>query len=164
FDNMIAATDPKMSATNRLVLATEYVRLLVMAGEAERLKLDQGPGFHELEQFMRLKILEQQLTRYLEQESKAISKDEIADYYREHPARFEQASLERIYIPKQGPWTTVEAAQPIRQRAAQGEDFDALEREIWRAQGRTSGVPLTRMGTFRRADLAEAQQKIFDLK
>lgn len=164
FDNMIAATDPNMSAPNRLVVATEYVRLLVMANEAERLKLDQSPAFLELEQLIRLRALEQQLMRYLDKESAAISPQEIAAYYQEHLARFEQASLRKIYIPKQGQWTKLDAAQPIRQRAAQGEDFDALEREVWAAQGHPSGSPLTRMGTLRRADLTETEQKVFELK
>ena len=164
FDHLIAATDPNMSATNRLVVATEYVRLMVMAGEAERLRLDQTPSFRELERLLRLRALEQLMMRYLEKESAAISHDEVAAYYQEHPARFEQASLRRIYIPKQGQWTSIEAAQPIRQRAVQGEDFETLQREIWTTQGRTSGAPLTRMGTLRRADLAEAEQRIFDLK
>jgi PPIC-type PPIASE domain len=164
FDNLVAATDPNMSASNRLVVATEYVRLWVMAQEAERLKLDQTPAFQELEQLLRLRALEQQLMRYLNKESTAISPQEIAAYYQEHLARFEQASLRKIYIPKQGQWTKVDAAQPIRQRAAQGEDFDALEHEVWSAQGRPSGAPLTRMGTLRLADLAESEQKVFDLK
>ena len=164
FDNLVAATDPNMSASNRLVMATEYVRLRVMANEAERLKLDQTPAFHELEQILRLQALEQQLMRYLDKESAAILPQEITAYYQEHLARFEQASLRKIYIPKQGRWTQADAAQPIRQRAAQGEDFDALEHEVWSALGRPSGAPLTRMGTLRRADLAESEQKVFDLK
>src|SRR5262249_46634478 len=41
FGSLITALDPKMPESNRLALATEYVRLLTLAQEAERLKLDQ---------------------------------------------------------------------------------------------------------------------------
>src|SRR5262245_34176655 len=37
FDSLITALDPKMPESNRLALATEYVRLRAMASEAERL-------------------------------------------------------------------------------------------------------------------------------
>src|SRR5262245_42760484 len=41
FDNLIVALDPNMPASDRLVLATQYVKLLVLGHEAERRKLDQ---------------------------------------------------------------------------------------------------------------------------
>lgn len=163
FDNLVAALDSKMPASNRLVLATEYVKLLIMAREAEQLKIDQDPEFRELEQFTRLQLLERQLVRRLEKESSAISQEEIAAYYQQHPAQFAEGSLRKIYIPKQGQWSTVEAAQSIQRRAARGEDFDALEREVWAAQGRTAGAPATRTGTLRRSALPEVEQRVFDL-
>lgn len=164
FDSLVNALDPKMPESNRLVLATEYVKLLVMGREAERLKIDQDPAFRELVEFTRLQLLERQLVRYLERESSAISQVEIASYYQQHLSHFEEGSLHKIYIPKQGPWSTVEAAQTIQQRAAKGEDFDLLQREVWTSQGRPAGAPLTRTGTLRRSRLPEAEQKAFDLK
>ena len=164
FDNLIAALDPRMPASNRLVLAAEYVKLLVMSREAERLKIDEDPAFRELEQFTRLQLLERQLVRYLEKQSAAISPAEIAEYYQQHQSRFEEGSLRKIFIPKEGPWSTTDAVQTIQQRAAKGEDFDALEREVWAKQGRTAGAPLTRTGTLRRSALPEVEQKVFDLK
>lgn len=164
FDNLVAALDSKMPESNRLVLATEYVRLMVMAQEAERLKIDQDPAFRELEQFTRLQLLERQLVKYLEKQSAAISPAEVANYYQQHLSQFEEGSLRKLYIPKEGPWSTMEAAQSIQQRAAKGEDFDALEREVWTRQGRTTGAPLTGMGTLRRSVLPQIEQKVFDLK
>lgn len=164
FDNLIAALDSKMPDSNRLVLATEYVKLMVMAHEAERLKIDEDPAFRELEQFTRLQLLERQLVKYLEKQSAAISPAEIADYYQQHLSQFQEGSLRKIYIPKEGLWSTMEAALSIQQRAVKGEDFDALEREVWTKQGRTAGAPLTKMGTLRRSVLPEREQKVFDLK
>jgi hypothetical protein len=135
-----------------------------MGREAEELKLDEDAGFQEMLRFSRLQLLERQLVRYLEKESSAISQAEIEEYYRRNPGRFEEGSLHKIYIPKQGKWSTLEAADTIRQRAAKGEDFDALQREVWTSQGRLAGTPLTHTGALRRSTLPASQQSAFDLQ
>jgi hypothetical protein len=164
FDSLIAALDPNMPESNRLILASEYVRLMVMGREAEKLKLDQAASFKELEQFTRLQLLERQLVRYLEKESSAVSEADVAQFYQQHPANFEEGSFRKIFIPKQREWSTIEAAQTIQQRALKGEDFDVLQREIWSSQGRPAGSPSTHTGTLRRSTLPSAQQAAFDLK
>ncbi len=164
FDNLIAALDPRMPESNRLVLATEYVKLLVMGREAERLKIDEDSSFRELVSFTRLQLLERQLVRCLEKESSAISPADVVAFYREHPSQFEEGAFRKIYIPKQGQGSTAETAQAMQHRAAKGEDFDALQREIWTSQGRTAGAPLTHTGTLRRSTLPPTQEKVFDLK
>jgi PPIC-type PPIASE domain len=164
FDTLTAALDPNMPQSNRLVLATEYSKLLVLGQEAERLKLDQDPAFKQLLDFTRLQLLERQLVRAVEAESSSISQAEIAQYYREHPSSFEEGSFLKLYMPKQGKWLAPEPAQTMQQRAAAGENFDKLQQEIWAALGRPSGAPLTQMGTLRRSNLPEGLQKIFALK
>jgi hypothetical protein len=164
FDNLIAALDANMPESNRLVLATEYTKLVVLSHEAERLKLDQEPAFKRLMEFTRLQLLERQLVRALEAEASSVSTAEVAQYYREHSSSFEEGSFLRLYIPKEGKWSVPEQAQTIQQRAAAAENFDKLQQEIWAAQGRPSGAPSTQMGTVRRSNLSEGLQKIFDLK
>src|SRR6267378_2523218 len=164
FDNLIAALDPNMPESNRLVLATEYTKVLVLSHEAERLKLDQEPAFKRLVEFTRLQLLQRQLVRILEAEASSISAAEVAQYYREHPSSFEEGSFLRLYIPKEGKWSAPEQVQTIQQRAAAGDNFDKLQQEIWAALGRPSGAPSTQMGTARRSNLPEGLQKIFDLK
>src|SRR5262249_3754359 len=97
-------------------------------------------------------------------ETSSISPQEIAQYYRDHRENFEEGSFSRIYIPKQARPSEEELAQAIQQRAAKGEDFDLLQREVWTAQGRPSGAPSTRTGTLRRSSLPAQVQKVFDLK
>jgi len=164
FDVLIAALDPHMPESNRLVLATEYAKLLVLGNEAERLKLDHDPAFQQLMAFTRLQLLERQLVRQLEQQASVISSTDVAQYYREHLSSFEQGSFLRLYIPKQGKLSAPEQAAVIQKRAVAGENFDQLQQEIWIAQGRPSGAPATRTGVVRRSNLPQAIQKIFDLK
>lgn len=163
FDSLIAAIDPNMPENNRLQLATEYIKLLVLGREAERLKLDQDPALTKLIEFTRLELLERQLVRSLEREACSTSAAEATSYYREHPTQFEEGSFLRLYIPKEGAWSSNEQAEAIRQRAASGGDFDKLQREVWAALGRPSGAPTTQTGTLRRSNLAQHLQVIFDL-
>lgn len=163
FDTLVTALDSRMPDSNRLILAGEYVKLLVMQREAQKLKLDQDPAFRELVEFTRLQLLERQLVRHLEQESSTISRDEIAAFYQQRPSNFQEGSLRKIFIPKQGQWSSVEAVRAIQQRAANGEDFDKLQQEVWTAQGRPAGAPLTRIGTVRRSTMADPDQKAFEL-
>ena len=164
FDSLMAALDPNMPESTRLVLATEYAKLLVLGNEAERLKLDQDPTFQQLLAFTRLQLLERQLVRQLEQQASVISPAEISQYYHEHPANFEEGTFLKIYIPKQGKWTSSELSEAIQKRAAAGEDFGKLQQEVWTAQGRPSGTPATQTGKIRRSNLPDALQKVFDLK
>ena len=164
FDSLIAALDPHMPESNRLFLATEYAKLLVLGNEAERLKLDQDPTFKQLMAFTRLQLLERQLVRQLEQQASQISQADISGYYREHLTDFGEGSFLKIYIPKEGKWTSSEQAELIQKRAAGGEDFGKLQQEVWTAQGRPSGAPTTQTGTIRRSNLTVTFQKIFDLR
>ena len=164
FDRLITALDPHMPESNRLALATEYAKLLILGNQAERLKLDQDPAFQQLIAFTRLQLLERQLVRQLEQQASQISPADIAQYYREHSADFAEGSFLKIYIPRQGAWSTPEPAAAVQKRAASGEDFGRLQQEVWTAQGRPSGAPATQTGTIRRSNLSQPLQKIFDLK
>ena len=162
FDSLIAALDPAMPDSNRLNLATEYARLLVLGEEARRLKLDQQPQFKELEEFTKLQLLERQLVRALGTEAATVSKDDVEQYYKQNAASYELGSLRRLFIPKTGSTGELAQAEGMRRRAAKGEDFDFLQSEIWSAQGRITDRPSTRIGPVRRPLVPEAQQKMFD--
>src|SRR5579871_59962 len=164
FDSLIAALDPNMPESNRLVLANEYIKLLAMGHEAERLRLDREETFRKLEEFTRLQLLQRQLIRSLESQASSMSQEDIAHYYQEHQAAFEEGSFRKIFIPKQGKWMEPGQAETLRERAVKGEDFDLLQREVWAALGRPSGAPTTHTSTLKRATLPNAVQGIFDLK
>jgi hypothetical protein len=165
FDRLITALDPKMPESNRLALATEYVRLLAMAGEAERMNLDKTPEFKMLEDFTRLQLLERQLVRKLTQDTQ-VSDAEVAEAFQRNQKEYEEGVVRRIVLPKTS--TAVasaqfEEAEKIRQRAIAGEDLEQLQREIWSRNGH-GPVPATRMGPLRRSALPSGAQEVFDLK
>ena len=165
FGKLITALDPKMPESNRLALATEYVRLLTLGREAERLKLDQTPEFKILEDFTRLQLLERQLVRKLSADS-LVSEAEIAQVFVRDQKEYEEAVVGKILIPKgtvNSP-SGLQEAEGIRKRAIAGEDLDQLQREIWTTKGHGSPAPSTRIGPLRRSALPVAAREVFDLK
>ena len=103
-----------------------------------------------------------------------VSTEEIAAYYKENSTRYEQAELDRIFIPR------VNGKQPkagadfekkalaiataIRERAAKGEDMAKLQVEAYQSLGMTP--PLTTdMGMVRRTALPRAAESdVFSLR
>jgi parvulin-like peptidyl-prolyl cis-trans isomerase-like protein len=166
FDQLISALDPKMPESNRLALATEYVRLLTLAREAERLKLDQTPEFKILEDFNRLQLMERQLVRKLSADS-SVSESEVAEAFAKDQKEYAEGIVRRIMFPKEAANSTTnerQEAEAVRKRVVAGEDIDKLQGEIWRAKGRTGSMPSTRLGPLRRSALPPAAREVFDLK
>lgn len=165
FDSLIAALDPKMPESNRLALATEYVRLLALANEAERMNLDKTPEFKMLEDFTRLQLLERQLVRKLSQDTQ-VSDAEVSEVFQRNQKDYEEGVVRRIILPKTSGAPVseqFEQAQKIRNRAIAGEDLDQLQRETWTTYGHGQ-VPSTRMGPLRRSALPLGAQEVFDLR
>jgi len=61
FEKLIDALSPNMPAPARRQLATRYAMGLVMAHEAHKMGIDQGPRFEELLRIARLQVASQQL-------------------------------------------------------------------------------------------------------
>ena len=84
----------------RREFATRYANALVMAKKAEQMGLDKGQSFEEQMKVARIQILSQELNREIQREASQISDKEIAEYYQDNSSYFEQAEVERIYIPR----------------------------------------------------------------
>jgi parvulin-like peptidyl-prolyl isomerase len=166
-------------------LASSYPKLLVMAHEAEARGLDKGERFEEKLRFARLQILSQELVREFQEEASKVSEKDIADYYRANSAAFEQASLERIFVPlrkrvdlpqeKAGEQTAgqmqMEAeeamkkeAEIVRTRAAAGGDFADLQKAAYDAAGMKSDIPAPKLGKRLRTSVPPGHVSVFDLK
>jgi PPIC-type PPIASE domain len=189
FEKLADAIQPNMPGNVRQRLASAYPRLLVMAHEAEKRGLDKQPQFQESMQFMRLQILSQELTRTLQEEAGRVTDKDISEYYQKHSQDFEQATLQRIFLPvrkhvapgaepaKEGSKAAdsavldqasqevmIKEAQALRARAAAGENFDKLQKEAFEAAGYNQSPPSTSMGKLRRGGLAQNHALVFELK
>lgn len=187
FEKMIDAVQPGMPARMRRQFATRYANALVMSEKGEQMGLDKGPDYEEHMKLARLQVLAQELNKALQQKAGEISDKDIEDYYHANLSKFEQADLERIYIPKtqQLPESKenekkteaeeqkqTEAsekvmkteAEKLRAQAAAGGDFAKLEDEAFQTAGIKTGSPTTSMGKMRRTMLPPDQVSIMEMK
>jgi hypothetical protein len=193
FEALANALQPNMNAQTKRRLADVYPRLLVMAQEARKRGLEDKAAFKELVQFNRLQILSQELGRTLKEEADNVPQTEIEKYYKDNPEAFEQATLLRIYVPKDKQEPPAKAdteakeetaedtakdagkqkadeeamkttADDIQKRAAKGEDFDKLQKEAYQAAGIQGAAAPTNIGQMTRNQIPVNQRAVLDLK
>jgi len=168
-------------ANSRLV--KRYSDLLLYARKAREIGLDKDPAVQEEVRFATLQVLSGALTRRFRAQAGDISDAEVEKTYKEHPDRFEQADLQRIYVPKgkqHAPDPNLKAAtkpdpaadeaemkavaEKIQKEAVAGGDFQKLQDEAYQAAG-IQDSPSVDMGTVTRAQIpAEYKEVIFGLK
>jgi hypothetical protein len=184
FESLANALQPNMNPATKRMLADRYPQMLILANAAHKRGLDTSPGFKKVVQFYRSQILAQELARSVKEQSEKVSQADIDKYYKGNPGEFEQASLQRLYIPKQ---KQVEAAgdkpesksadqgkadeealkkeaDALRTRAAAGEDFDKLQKEAYEAAGLKGTPPQTNIGQLTRDELPVSHRAVMDLK
>ena len=176
FDDLLNIVAPGRQATPAMKqsFARAYAELLALDRAARDSGIDASQQYRETMQWLQQKTLADMLRRRLEKESDTISDAEIEAYYRERISRFETVKLRRLLLPK----SNFAAADPIkfeqesqriaarlRERAADGEDLERLQKEGYEALAFPGAPPATEVGDRRRADLpSEVCEEIFSLK
>lgn len=183
FEKLVNAVQPNMSARARREFAIRYANALVMARKAEQIGLDKAPSFEEQMKVARVEILSQEMSRKIQVEASQISDKEIAEFYKDNSSSFEQAEVDRVYIPKtretvaapakasddeQQPSQSAEQvmkdlADQLHARAMAGEDFSELQTEAYKIAG-ISASPNSNLGKIRRISLPPSQAWVMDLK
>jgi hypothetical protein len=157
-----------------------------MAQAAEIHGLEKSPRVQQRIAFARLQILSQEMVRQIDEDSAKIPEKQIADYYHDHSAEFETATLERIFIPNRkrevspadeknipealearGHQSEAEInrlAENLRAKAVAGENFLALQNEAYTAAGMTDVPPNSSLGQVRPNSIPPGHASVFDLK
>jgi hypothetical protein len=178
FESLVDSVAPNLPPSSRKQLATQYGIALAMVRKAHEMGLDQGARFQELMRVARVGVLTKELSQNLQEKASHVSEDDIAKYYRDNDAAFQEADLQRIFIPRsrqlaeskekpsddEAKKLQLEAeegmkkeAEAVRARAAAGEDFDKLQEEAMIASNLKTKPP-TKLGKVRRSSLpAKAQ-------
>jgi len=100
FEKIVEGLQPTLAPAARRNLANKYSWYLKMSTAAEQRGLDKGPSFEEKMHYARMQILSQELSSAVQADSQKVSDEDVADYYKKNEASYEQASLQRIYIPR----------------------------------------------------------------
>jgi PPIC-type PPIASE domain len=181
FERVMATIHPGTVAPElKHQLSISYPRLMVMSQQAEKRGLDRTPSFADKLRFARMQILSQELVRDFEKQSAKVSDAEIETYYQANSVQFEQASLERVFIPrmaqpKPGESVTVESqeasqaslstlSQQLHERAVDGESFSQLQRQAYEAAGIKGDAPGPDLSKARLKSLPPAHAAVFQLK
>src|SRR5581483_8195330 len=185
FESLANALQPNMNPATKRMLADRYPKMLVFADAAHKRGLDADPNFKKVLQFYRLQILTQELARSVKEKAEKIPDTEIAKYYKDNTAEFEQADLQRLYVPKDKQVEAASADKPevksaeqqkadqdalkkeadsLRARAAAGEDLDKLQKEAYEAAGMKGTPPQASIGKLTRNELPVSHRPVLDLK
>lgn len=183
FEKLANALQPGMPPQVRKQLASAYPRLLVMSKEAQRRGLEKDAHYLETLKFAKLQILNQELTRKMQEDAAKVPPADIDAYYKSNGAAFEQAAVQRVFVPKtkkieskdtasdeykakvkEGEDAMTKEADDLRVRAAAGEDFDKLQKEAYEAAGIPNNPPATSIPKVRRGNLPPTHASVFDLK
>lgn len=188
FEQLLEAINQShMPPPVRRQLATQYAMLVVMANEAHKMGVDKGPKFEQQLRIQRMQAMANQLRQALQEKAGDVPDKDIEDYYHKNAASYEQASLQRIFIPRsrqldtskdkekpteaetkkrqeEGDAAMKTEGEALQKRAAAGEDFNKLQEEAFTFAGLKAKAPQTSMGNLRRASLPPTQAAVFDLK
>jgi PPIC-type PPIASE domain len=100
FEKIADALQPGMPPAMRRQLATRYGWALKMSVAAEKRGLDKTPAFEEKVRSARIQILAQELINALREDSNKVTDADIEDYYKKNTSSYEQATFERIFVPR----------------------------------------------------------------
>jgi parvulin-like peptidyl-prolyl isomerase len=184
FEQLLEAIAPAAPPAARRQLASRYASGLVMAEQAHEMGLDHGPRYEELLKISRIQVLSQELVKHLQEKSSTISDTEVEDYYRSNGPAYQEADVQRLYVPrskqadpkeklsgedaKKREQESQEAmkkeAESLRTRAAAGEDFDTLQKEASSMAGMSTSASNPKLGKVRRTTLPSEQSSVMDLK
>ena len=160
---------------NRVALANQLVRVLVLAQEGKRRKLDETPAFKTQLMFQQANVLASMAAEQISK-SGAPNEADLKAYYDTHKADFEQVKARHILVRMQGSPVPVQPgqkdlsdgealakAQELRKRIQGGEDFAAVARSDSDDVGsRPNGGEL---GSFHKGQMVPAfEQAAFAMK
>lgn len=176
-DALVDAILPSADQEIRAQFAINYARLLAAGEVAKRRKLDTQVSVQkEIEarqKMARLQVLASSLYKSFQVESVNVPQAEILRYYAAHAGNYELGDVQRLTIPKSGPANKEQSvdeaaakakAQGYRARAAAGEDFDALQQEIYKDMGINAVPPSTKWTGVRKGSLPPDQARVFELR
>jgi len=172
FDKLADAINPQMPIASRRQLANQWAQSMVLSSVAQTRGVDTNPVNADVIQLERMRVLSQLLLRDLQAEAAKVPQPELEKYYNEHPDAFEEATLKRLFIPKNRPEAKAQLdeaglkaeADKIRVRAAAGEDLEKLEKELYQADGIKGDPPPVNLNGVRREALPPSQAAVFNLK
>lgn len=187
FEKIVDSVQPNLPPRARRQFATRYADALAMSKKAEAMGLDHTASFDERMRLARIQVLSQELNKAMQEKASQVSDEDIADYYKKNQEKFEEAEMDRIYVPKSQEFPDEEGdkklseadqdkrtkdseqsmkaeADKLHARAVKGEEFGKLQEDAFNAAGIKTGAPTASLAKMRRTMLPATQVAVMDLK
>ena len=182
FEELVNAINPRMIKLERHQLAQNYAKMLALENEALRDGLDKKPEMQALLRYVRASALGGGAYRQVVREAADNSPKQVEEFYKANQASYERYTLQRLVIPlvkQQRDAKSLESvadadnasasagemkalAEKMHARATAGEDFGALQKEIFQQSG-IQGDPNVEVSDVMRGTLSAEQNQVFDL-
>lgn len=187
FEGIINAVAPKMPAMAKKQFANRYAMGLVMAQAAEKEGVDKTPKYDQMMKLMRVQVMQQLLSQSVQEKAGQVTDKEIADYYAAHKSNYDEADLQKIFVPRMKqsqddkPMESMnepmggkkddaavaemkKVADDLRAKAAAGGDFTKLQQEAYKDADIKTDPPNVNMGKTRRVSMPPPEAVVMDLK
>ena len=178
FESLVGRVQPGIPAREQVQFASYYPRILAMADEAKKRGLDKEPNYLENLRYLQAQALNQELMRKLQEDAANISKQDVENYYKQHPELYETAIVDRVFIPKKKMVSTKDTGSPgdggeaamtqeakdLRAKAVAGESFVKLQKEAFVFGGYTATPPDTLSPPIPHGGMPEGHESVFNLK
>jgi hypothetical protein len=146
----------------RREVATQYVRMMTLAMEAEKEGIESRPEVQELLRLAREQALAQALRLSIQQRSQA-TPEQVQKFYEDNKDKLTKITFDRVVVPVKGNEAELKQyADQLRQRAANGTDFKTLQAEAYERVA-MQNPPETRLVTQPSA-VPASQKAILDLQ
>lgn len=131
-------------AAARQSMVKAYASMATLSQEARKRGLDRTPEFQLQMKVLRMQLLSKALQDAIRKQYAEPSAADVAKFYKDNQESYQELTMHRLQIPKRGPPpAAVEgkpAGEPVnmspadaeeyRKRAAAGEDFDKMQKEV----------------------------------
>jgi hypothetical protein len=188
FDALADAIQPHMDPTAKAQLAASYPRLLLMEREFRMHDLENDAQVKPALAYEKLRAEAEQAEKVLKARISMVTDPEIQKYYDDNPASFQEAELQRLYVPfahDDSPRTVGRRARPdsakpdqtskpaddplksvaeaLRARAVAGENLDNLQAEAYRAAGVTAPALETNIGKHTAEEMSADHRQLISM-
>ncbi len=169
----LSALGPPLLPAQRRGVAEAYATTLRNYEAAKKAGVEKDPRYAEVMRIAQMRAMGDMYNALLQQKAKAVSPQEIKDYYTANLPKFEELTLRRVTLPRRNVANLNDEefaakarklAGEMHDRATKGEDLDLVQKDVFNALG-VKDPPSTRMAVVRRGIYAPDQEKqLFDLK
>jgi hypothetical protein len=176
-DHLLRIVQPNASPAEHHQFEINYLRLAAAAGEAQRRHLEADPQVAEQirteEKLVRMQVLANSLYRSVEKQANDVPAAEVEKYFEGHRDEYKQEEVRRVYIPKTpsavyGKAEDLEVlkalAEDVRRRALAGEDFDALQKDVFVNLGIKTAPPATKVTVTKQTKLPAPEAPVLGLE